>query len=83
MNFYLQWRTVKPGACSISVSGLHKVGQQQSALQLGSFTSYSAPQEFATEPRHQRAETARNRSNTRLDRPKAVSEPEKHNVEWF
>ncbi|XP_071354884.1 uncharacterized protein [Trachinotus anak] len=59
-------------------AGLHRDSQQQSTLQLGSLTHYSPPQDSAAEPRHRRAETARSHSNTRIDRPKAVSEPQRH-----
>ncbi|XP_044023592.1 uncharacterized protein si:ch73-242m19.1 isoform X2 [Siniperca chuatsi] len=53
-------------------AGPHRASQQQqSALQLGSLTNYTALQDFAAEPRHQRAETARSRTNIRIDRPKA------------
>uniref|UniRef100_A0A4W6F2I5 Coiled-coil domain-containing protein 162-like n=1 Tax=Lates calcarifer TaxID=8187 RepID=A0A4W6F2I5_LATCA len=54
-------------------AGLRRASQQQSTLQLGSLTNYTALQDFAAEPRHQRAETARSRSNTRTDRPRADS----------
>ncbi|KAL3968597.1 granzyme K [Sarotherodon galilaeus] len=53
-----------------STAGLHR-NRQHSALQLGSLTNYTTPQDFATEPRQQRAETARGHSNTSTDRPKA------------
>ncbi|XP_047197601.1 coiled-coil domain-containing protein 162 isoform X2 [Hippoglossus stenolepis] len=53
-------------------AGLHRVSRQQSALQLGSFANPAALQDSAT--RHQRADTARSRSNTRIDRATAVSE---------
>ncbi|XP_045918386.1 uncharacterized protein si:ch73-242m19.1 isoform X3 [Micropterus dolomieu] len=53
-------RTRSPSA------GPHGVSQQ-----LGSLTNHTALQDFAAEPRHQRAETARSRSNARIDRPKA------------
>uniref|UniRef100_I3IW26 Uncharacterized protein n=1 Tax=Oreochromis niloticus TaxID=8128 RepID=I3IW26_ORENI len=65
--------------CTLSVSrlstrspstGLHR-NRQHSALQLGSLTNYTTPQDFATEPRQQRAETARGHSNTSTDGPKA------------
>ncbi|XP_051252376.1 uncharacterized protein si:ch73-242m19.1 isoform X2 [Dicentrarchus labrax] len=52
-------------------AGPRRASQQQSALQLGSLTNYGTLQDCATEPRHQRAETARSRSDTRIDRPKA------------
>ncbi|XP_073339210.1 uncharacterized protein [Pagrus major] len=52
-------------------AGLHRAGRQQSAPQLGSLTNHATLQDFAAEPRHQRAETARSRSITRIDRPKA------------
>ncbi|XP_067336381.1 uncharacterized protein si:ch73-242m19.1 isoform X1 [Channa argus] len=52
-------------------AGLHRASQQQSALQSGSPANCSAPQEAATESRQQKAEAAKGRSNTRIDRPKA------------
>nr|XP_046268697.1 uncharacterized protein si:ch73-242m19.1 isoform X2 [Scatophagus argus] len=56
-------------------AGLRRASQQQqqhrSSLQLGSPTKSTTLQDFVTESRHQRAETARSRSNTRTDRPKA------------
>ncbi|XP_036928246.1 uncharacterized protein si:ch73-242m19.1 isoform X2 [Acanthopagrus latus] len=52
-------------------AGLHRAGRQRSAPQLGSLTNHATLQDFAVEPRHQRAETARSRSTTRIDRPKA------------
>ncbi|XP_074517834.1 coiled-coil domain-containing protein 162-like [Sebastes fasciatus] len=55
-----------------STTGLRRASQQQqSALQLSSLTNYTTLQDFVTEPRHQRAETARSRSYTRMDRRKA------------
>ncbi|XP_042292989.1 uncharacterized protein si:ch73-242m19.1 isoform X2 [Thunnus maccoyii] len=58
-------------------AGLQRASQQQSALQLGSLTNHAKIQDFAAEPRHRKAETAGSRSNTRMDRPKAVSETPK------
>jgi len=60
---------------SISVPGLYRTPRQhqQSALRLGSLTNYTTLRGFATEPRHQRTETAGRPSNTRTKRPKAVS----------
>ncbi|TKS86998.1 Coiled-coil domain-containing protein 162 [Collichthys lucidus] len=60
-----------------SMTGPHRTGQQQQ-LQLGSLSNYNTLQDSATQSRHQRAETARSRPDTRIDRPKAVSEPERH-----
>lgn len=71
------------GVCSICVSGLQRAGRQRSAPQLGSLTNHATLQDLAAEPRHQRAETARSRSITRIDRPKAVSEPEQHRGPCF
>ncbi|XP_049452775.1 uncharacterized protein si:ch73-242m19.1 isoform X1 [Epinephelus fuscoguttatus] len=52
-------------------AGPCRAGQQQSALQLGSLTSNTMLQDIAPESQRQRAEAARSRSNTRIDRPKA------------
>ncbi|XP_030575513.1 coiled-coil domain-containing protein 162 [Archocentrus centrarchus] len=51
-------------------AGLHW-NSQHSALQLGSLTNYTAYQDFATEPRQQRAEIARGHSNPKTNRSKA------------
>ncbi|XP_019133387.2 uncharacterized protein si:ch73-242m19.1 [Larimichthys crocea] len=53
-------------------AGPHRTGQQQQQqLQLGSLTNHATLQDSATQPRHQRAETARSRPDTRIDRPRA------------
>ncbi|XP_062252534.1 coiled-coil domain-containing protein 162-like isoform X2 [Platichthys flesus] len=57
-------------------AGLHRVSRQHSALQLGSFTNPAALQDSAT--RHQRADTAWSRSNTRTDR--ATADPSRLRV---
>ncbi|XP_034531399.1 coiled-coil domain-containing protein 162 [Notolabrus celidotus] len=51
-------------------AGSHRAAQQ-SAPQLGRLTNDGTPQDLAAERRQQRAETARSRSNARIDRPKA------------
>ncbi|XP_029349013.1 coiled-coil domain-containing protein 162-like [Echeneis naucrates] len=53
--------------CS-STTGLGRDSRQQSSLQLGGLTQHTTPQDFSTEPRHRRAETAH---NTTIHRPKA------------
>ncbi|XP_053290812.1 coiled-coil domain-containing protein 162 [Pleuronectes platessa] len=57
-------------------AGLHRVSRQHSALQPGSFTNPAALQDSAT--RHQRADTAWSRSNTRTDR--ATADPSRLRV---
>ncbi|XP_054470264.1 coiled-coil domain-containing protein 162-like [Anoplopoma fimbria] len=56
-----------------SSAGLHRATQQQqqSTLQLGSLTNYAILSGSATEPRQQRAETAKSHSNTGIERPKS------------
>ncbi|KAM7376223.1 hypothetical protein PAMP_005966 [Pampus punctatissimus] len=51
-------------------AGLQRASQQF-ALQLGSLTNDTTPQDFAAVPRKHKAEAAGSRSNTRMDRPKA------------
>ncbi|KAM3595187.1 uncharacterized protein V6R79_019853 [Siganus canaliculatus] len=60
-------RTSSSGGFS---AGPHRPSRQQSALQVGSLTNAATLQEFAPEPRWPRADAARSRSNTRIERPR-------------
>lgn len=66
--------------CSIALTlfyfCVHRSAPEQAAFSPAAWqpTNYTTPQDFATEPRQQRAETARGLSNMSTDRSKAVSE---------